>query len=50
MLRRGILIPEDIIGQSIPLQISGNAHSLLHLKVQDSITIDSLVVEEVLEF
>jgi len=50
MLRRGILIPEDTIGQSIPLQISGNAHSLLHLKVQDSIPIDSLVVEEVLEF
>jgi len=50
MLRRGILIPEDTIGQSIPLQITGNAHSLLHLKVQDSIPVDSLVVEEPFEF
>jgi len=50
MLRRGILIPEDTIGQSIPLQISGNAHSLLHLKVQDSIPVDSLAVEEPFEF
>lgn len=50
MLRRGILIPEDTIGQSIPLQISGNAHSLLHLKVLDSIPVDSLSVEEPFEF
>jgi hypothetical protein len=50
MLRRGILIPEDTIGQSIPLQISGNAHSLLNLKVQDSIPVDSLAVEEPFEF
>lgn len=50
MLRRGILIPEDTIGQSIPLNISGNAHSLLKLKVQDSIPVDSLAVEEPYEF
>ncbi|MBA4320237.1 MAG: glycosyl transferase, partial [Flavobacterium sp.] len=50
MLRRGLLIPEDTIGESIPLQISGNAHSLLHLKVQDSIPVDSLAVEEPFEF
>jgi len=50
MLRRGLLIPEDTIGQSIPLQITGNAHSLLNLKAQDSITIDSLAVEEPFEF
>ncbi|MCI4442893.1 MAG: transglycosylase domain-containing protein [Lentimicrobium sp.] len=50
MLRRGILIPEDTIGQSIPLTISGNAHSLLKLKVQDSIPVDSLAVEEPFEF
>jgi hypothetical protein len=50
MLRRGILIPEDTIGQSIPLQISGNAHSLLNLKVQDSVPVDSLAVEEPFEF
>lgn len=50
MLRRGILVAEDTIGQNIPLQISGNAHSLLHLKVQDSIPVDSLAVEEPFEF
>jgi hypothetical protein len=50
MLRRGILIPEDTIGYSIPINISGNAHSLLKLKVQDSIPVDSLAVEEPYEF
>jgi hypothetical protein len=50
MLRRGLLTPEDTIGESIPLQITGNAHSLLNLKVQDSIPIDSLAVEEPFEF
>ena len=50
MLRRGILVSEDTIGQSIPLQISGIAHSLLNLKTQDSIPIDSLAVEEPFEF
>ena len=50
MLRRGILIPEDTIGESIPLQITGNAYSLLNIKVQDSVSIDSLAVEEPFEF
>jgi hypothetical protein len=50
MLRRGLLIPEDTIGQSIPITISGSAHSLLKLKVQDSIPADSLGIEEPLEF
>jgi hypothetical protein len=50
MLRRGILIPEDTIGQSIPLQLTGNAHSLLNIKVQDSVLVDSLAVEEPFEF
>jgi hypothetical protein len=50
MLRRGLLIPEDTIGQSIPITISGSAHSLLKLKVQDSIPADSLAIEEPLEF
>ena len=50
MLRRGILTPEDTIGQSIPLQLTGSAHSLLKLKVQDSIALDSLEVEEPFEF
>ncbi len=46
MLRRGILIPEDTIGETIPLKITGNAHSLLNIKVQDSIPVDSLSVDE----
>jgi membrane peptidoglycan carboxypeptidase len=45
MLRRGILTAEDTIGQSIPLKITGNAHSLLNVKVQDSVPADSLAVE-----
>ena len=50
MFRRGIITPEDTIGQTIPLKILGNAHSLLRLKVQDSIPADSLTVDEPLEF
>jgi hypothetical protein len=50
MLRRGILTSEDTIGQSIPLQLSGNAHSLLNIKVLDSVPVDSLAVEELFEF
>ena len=46
MLRRGLLTAEDTIGQSIPLEITGNAHSLLHIKVVDSTLVDSLAVEE----
>jgi hypothetical protein len=50
MLRRGILIAEDTIGLSNPLQLTGNARALLNIKVQDSIAIDSLPVEEPFEF
>jgi hypothetical protein len=50
MLRRGILTAEDTIGQSIPLQLTGNSHSLLNIKVRDSVPIDSLAVEEPFEF
>lgn len=50
MLRRGILTPEDTIGQSIPLHLTGNAHSLLNIKVQDSVPADSLAVEIPFEF
>jgi membrane peptidoglycan carboxypeptidase len=50
MLRRGILTPEDTIGQYIPLKISGNAHSLMGLKAQDSIPVLHPVVEEPLGF
>ena len=50
MLRRGLLTAEDTIGQSNPLQLTGNAHSLLNIKVIDSTTVDSLAVEEPFEF
>jgi hypothetical protein len=50
MLRRGLLSAEDTIGISNPLQISGNAHSLLHIKEVDSTLVDSLTIEEPFEF
>ncbi|SHF88715.1 Transglycosylase [Flavobacterium fluvii] len=50
MLRRGILVPDDTTGQSIPLQLTGNAHSLLNIKVKDTVPVDSLAVEEPFEF
>jgi hypothetical protein len=46
MLRRGVLIPEDTIGESIPLTLTGNAHSLLNIKIPDSIAVDSLAVDD----
>lgn len=47
MLRRGLIIPDDTIGQSIPIHISGRARSFLKLKiVQDTIAIDSLDILE----
>ena len=46
MFRRGLLTPDDTIGQFLPLQLTGSAHSLLKLKAQDSIAVDSLEVEE----
>ena len=46
MLRRGLLTSEDTIGQSNPMTVSGNARSFLNIKVQDSIPIDSLAIEE----
>lgn len=42
MLRRGLITPDDTIGQSIPIHVSGRARSLLKLKVvQDTVAIDS---------
>lgn len=46
MLRRGLLTSEDTIGQSIPMSISGNARSFLNIKLQDSIPLDSLSIED----
>jgi hypothetical protein len=50
MLRRGLLTAEDTIGQGSPLQLTGNAHSLLNIKVLDSIPVDTLTVDEPFEF
>ena len=46
MLRRGLITPDDTIGQKLPMSISGNARSFLKFKVQDSIPSDSILVEE----
>lgn len=45
MFRRGLLIPEDTLGQ-LPVYISGNARSLLRIKAPDStvIPVDSLLI------
>jgi hypothetical protein len=45
MFRRGLLVPEDTIGQ-LPVYISGNARSLIKIKAQDSTAIpaDSLSI------
>jgi len=47
MFRRGLLIPEDTLGQ-LPVYISGNARSLLRIKAPDStaVPVDSLSMEE----
>ncbi|WP_338407062.1 hypothetical protein [uncultured Flavobacterium sp.] len=50
MLRRWVLTPEDTIGQSVPITISGFAHSLLKLKTQGSIPLDSLAADEPFDF
>ncbi len=46
MLRRGLIMADDTIGQNIPMSISGNARTFLKFKVQDSIPIDSKLIEE----
>jgi membrane peptidoglycan carboxypeptidase len=46
MLRRGLIMADDTIGQNIPMSISGNARTFLKFKVQDSIPSDSTLVEE----
>jgi hypothetical protein len=50
MLRRGVLIPEDTIGFSNPLSLSGAAHSLLNIKVQDTVVLDSIAVKDEFDF
>ncbi|WP_394758342.1 transglycosylase domain-containing protein [Flavobacterium sp.] len=50
MLRRGLLMSEDTIGQKNPITISGRARTHMKLKVQDSIPVDSLFVNELEPF
>ncbi|MGO4772683.1 biosynthetic peptidoglycan transglycosylase [Flavobacterium sp. W22_SRS_FK3] len=47
MFRRGLLIPEDTLGQ-LPVYISGNARSLLRIKAPDStvVPVDSLSISD----
>ncbi|MDR7372956.1 biosynthetic peptidoglycan transglycosylase [Flavobacterium aquidurense] len=50
MFRRGLLMPEDTIGQ-LPVYISGNARSLIKIKAPDStaVPIDSLATDDEFE-
>lgn len=50
MFRRGLLVPEDTIGLSSPITITGRAHSLLNIKVKDTTVIDSTTVKEEFDF
>ncbi|OHT46664.1 transglycosylase domain-containing protein [Flavobacterium tructae] len=47
MFRRGLLVPEDTLGQ-LPVYISGNARSLIRIKAPDSTAVknDSLAIED----
>lgn len=46
MLRRGLITPDDTIGQHIPMAITGNARTFLKFEVKDTIQIDSTFVED----
>ncbi len=46
MLRRGLILPDDTIGQHLPMAITGNARSFLKFEVKDTIQIDTTFVEE----
>ncbi|ESU29025.1 penicillin-binding protein [Flavobacterium limnosediminis JC2902] len=47
MLRRALIFPEDTVGQSVPINISGHARSFLKLKVvQDSIPTETQLADE----
>ncbi|WP_310557231.1 transglycosylase domain-containing protein [Flavobacterium sp.] len=46
MFRRGLLTPDDTIGQKTPIYISGRARHLLHLREKDTIFRDTVIVEE----
>ncbi|MDH4403961.1 MAG: transglycosylase domain-containing protein [Flavobacterium sp.] len=46
MLRRRLIIPDDTIGQHLPMAITGSARSFLKFEVKDTIQIDTTFVEE----
>jgi hypothetical protein len=50
MFRRGLLTPEDTIGLSPSILLTGHAHSFLNIKVQDTTVIDSMAVKEEFDF
>lgn len=50
MLCRGILTTEDTIRQSIPLKLIGKIHSLLNVKMQESVSTFSSTWEMPFDF
>ena len=50
MFRRGLLVPEDTIGLSSPITLTGRAYSLLNIKVKDTTVVDSLTVKDEFDF
>jgi hypothetical protein len=50
MFRRGLLVPEDTIGLSKSILLTGRAPSLLNIKFQDTTVIDSMAVKEEFDF
>jgi hypothetical protein len=45
MFRRGLLTPEDTIGLSPSVVLTGRAHSLLNIKAKDTTVVDSLEID-----
>ncbi|WP_281227205.1 transglycosylase domain-containing protein [Flavobacterium aquiphilum] len=50
MFRRGLLVPEDTVGLSAPVTLTGRAHSLLNIKPKDTTVIDSVEMKEEFDF
>lgn len=50
MFRRGLLVPEDTVGLSAPVTLTGRAYSMLNIKVKDTTVVDSLDVIEEFDF
>lgn len=50
MFRRGLLVPEDTIGQAKEISLTGAAYSFLNIKIKDTVAIDSTKVIEEFDF